>query len=157
MSRPPFAPRPGQVDYTHIRWSPVINCVLHYQDRFLIVKRSADLNFYPSTWNGISGFLDDNRDLEEKVREELQEELSLSAEHIVTITRVGLFEQDDALHHKTWIVHPMLVAVDTDQIKIDWEAQEYAWVTLAEARTHELLPGFAEVLDSVKAYISLHP
>ena len=45
-----FKPRPGQIDYTNIHWAPVINCVLKYQDKILVVKRSQELNFYPNYW-----------------------------------------------------------------------------------------------------------
>lgn len=45
--KPIFRPKPGQVDYTHVRWAPVINCVLKHGDKILVVRRSADLKFYP--------------------------------------------------------------------------------------------------------------
>ncbi len=153
MPRELFTPRPGQVDYTNIRWTPVMNCVVKFDDKILIVQRSAELNFYPSLWNGISGFLDDHRDIEEKVHEELMEELSLPASAIVSITRAGLFEQEEPAYKKTWIVHPVLVEVNTDQVTLDWEAQDKKWMTLEEARAYPLLPGFREVLDAVEGYL----
>lgn len=77
MSKPKFKPKPGQVDFTNIRWAPVINCVVKHQDKILLVKRSKELNLYPGYWNGISGFLDDQRSLTEKVEEEIKEELGI--------------------------------------------------------------------------------
>ena len=65
-----FKAKPGQVDYTNIHWAPVINCVLRYKDKILTVQRSKNLNFYPGYWTGISGFLDDNKGLNEKVIED---------------------------------------------------------------------------------------
>ena len=62
-----FQPKPGQIDYTNIKWAPVINCVVKHGDKILIVKRSPDLKFYPGWWNGLGGFLDDDKELEEKV------------------------------------------------------------------------------------------
>ena len=77
-----FKPKPGQIDYTNARWAPVINCVVKYKDRILIVQRSSKLNFYPGYWNGISGFLDDKRSLEEKARDELKEEAGKVLENL---------------------------------------------------------------------------
>ena len=62
-----FKTRPGQVDYTNIRWAPVINCVLKFGDKILLVQRSKDMKYYPGRWTGISGFLDDDKSLTEKV------------------------------------------------------------------------------------------
>ena len=78
MAQPKFIPAKGQVDYTNIRYCPVTNCVVKHKDKILLVKRSNDLNLYPGFWNGISGFLDDNKIVEDKVKEELFEELNIS-------------------------------------------------------------------------------
>jgi NADH pyrophosphatase NudC (nudix superfamily) len=71
MAEPKFIPKPGQIDYTNIRYAPTINCIVKYQDEFLLLQRSSDLHFYPGYWNGLSGFLDDHKDIEYKVKEEL--------------------------------------------------------------------------------------
>jgi|SRR5271168_1671878 len=144
-----FKPRKGQVDFTHIHWAPVINCVLKYKDKILIVQRSKGMRLYPLYWNGISGFLDDDKSLKEKVLEELKEELGLSKKHIVSIKPGSIFHQEAPKYKKTWIVHPVLVVVNTDQIKTDWEAENYKWLTLKQVKKLKLLPGFNRVLQSV--------
>lgn len=145
---PKFIPQPGQIDFSRARWAPVINCVLYCQDQILIVHRSAELNFYPDTWNGISGFLDDQKSLAEKVEEELSEECGLSADHIISIQTGPVFDQEEPLYHKTWIVHPVLVRLDTQKIALDWEGQGYRWVRPREAFAYDLLPGFDQVIGS---------
>ena len=149
MEKPKFKPEPGQVDYTDARWAPVINCVLKFKDKILIVKRNKDLNFYPGYWNGISGFLDDNKDIEQKVKQEIKEELGISEEHILSIRLGEIFDQEEPKYKKTWIVHPVLVEVDTDKIFLDWEAQNYQWIDLEQVKNFELLPGFNQVLQNL--------
>ena len=61
-----FVPAPGQTDFTNIRFAPVINCVLKYKNKILLVQRSKELRLYPDYWNGISGFLDDDKSLNDK-------------------------------------------------------------------------------------------
>ena len=127
-----------------------MNCVLKYRGKILLVQRSEVLNFYPGFWNGISGFLDDQRSLEQKVREELKEELGISPRQITRI-RVGeIFDQEEPKYKKTWIVHPVLVDVKTNVVKLDWEAQRFAWVGWKEIHKFKLLPGFDEVLKRIK-------
>lgn len=141
-----FKPKPGQVDFTSARWAPVMNCVLKYKDKLLVVQRSKNLNFYPGYWNGVSGFLDDQRSLREKVADELREELGLSKNNIKQIRLGEIFDQEEPKYKKTWIVHPVAVEVKTDKVKLDWEARNYRWITLKEAQSLKLLPGFDEVL-----------
>lgn len=146
-----FIPKPGQVDYTHARWAPVINCVVRYRSRILLVKRSEKLHFYPGYWNGVSGFLDDQRSLEEKVRDELWEELGIPRRHVRKITLGKIFHQEAPKYGKTWIVHPVLVDVTINRIKLDWEAERFRWVTPRETKRMKLLPGFNRVLASISS------
>lgn len=144
-----FKAKSGQIDYTNARWAPVINCVVKYKDKILIVQRSKKLNFYPGYWNGISGFLDDKKSLTEKIIDELKEELGMPRSMIKKIRLGEIFDQEELKYKKTWIVHPVLVEVKTDRIKLDWEARGYKWVTLQEAVELKLLPGFDRVLKNL--------
>jgi len=153
ISKPKFTSRPGQVDFTNVRWAPVVNCVVKFQDRFLVVQRIKELNFYPGYWNGVSGFLDDQRSLQEKVEDELQEELGVPNEKINQIKLGEIFDQEEPKYNKTWIVHPVFVEVDTNKVKLDWEARSYKWVNLEEVRELNLLPGFDQVLEKLSKWL----
>lgn len=144
-----FQPKPGQVDFTSIRWTPVINCVLRYEGKLLVVQRSEKLNFYPGYWNGISGFLDDDRSLEEKVRDEIKEETGLQSKNIKEIKLGEIFDQEETKYKKTWIVHPVLVDVGSSKIKLDWESRCYKWCDYEELKKLKLLPGFEKVLEKL--------
>lgn len=148
-----FKPKPGQTDFTNIRWAPVLNCVLEFKGKVLLVQRSSEMRLYPRYWNGISGFLDDNKSLREKVSQELREELGLSVRNILSISLGSIFDVEAPKYGKTWIVHPVLVKVNTDKVKLDWEAAKYRWVTLKEARKMKLLPSFDRVLDEIGPYL----
>lgn len=148
-----FKPKKGQIDYTRARWAPVINCVLKYKNKILVVERNRKLNFYPGYWNGISGFLDDQGSLTEKVLDEIKEELGLPRSKIKRILVGEIFDKDEPRYKKTWVVHPVLVEVRTDQIKLDWEAKNYQWLTLQEAKRLRLMPGFREVLKKLSLWI----
>jgi ADP-ribose pyrophosphatase YjhB (NUDIX family) len=144
-----FKLKPGQTDYTNIHWAPVINCVVKHKNKILLVQRSTEVNFYPGYWNGISGFLDDDKGLKEKVKEELREELGLLPKDIISIRLAEIFDRDDRKCKKTWIVHPVMVRVKTDKIVLDSEAKQYVWASIREAKELKLLPGFDIVLEKV--------
>lgn len=105
------------------------------------------MKFYPGYWNGISGFLDDGKSVRENAKEEMREEAGIAEENIVSITEGKVFEQDEREYNKMWIVHPVLVEVKTDKVKLNWEAEEYRWVSVDEAKEFKLLPGFEKVLQ----------
>jgi len=102
IKKPIFKIKPGQVDYTNARWAPVINCVLKYKNKLLVVQRSKELNFYPGYWNGISGFLDDQRSLDEKISDEIKEELGIAKTKIKRIQLGEIFDQEELKYKKTW-------------------------------------------------------
>lgn len=147
MNEQPFLPKPGQTDFTHIRWAPVIHCVVKWKDYILVIKRSKKLNFFPNHWGGVSGFLDDDMNLETKVREELQEELGILPKHIKRIRLGEIFHLDTPQYKKTWIVHPVAVWVDTNKITLDYENAKYRWVLPAETKKLLLIPGFVRILE----------
>lgn len=150
-----FKPKPGQVDYTNVRWAPIINCVVLCKDKILLVKRSKNLKFYPGRWNGISGFLDDKRSIEQKVKDELAEEIGIKEKDIISIKVGHVFDLDEPKYKKTWIVHPILVrmraskCLRANKIKLDWEAKEFKWIRPKEAEKFKLVPGFDRVIRSV--------
>ncbi|MBI5153158.1 MAG: NUDIX domain-containing protein [Parcubacteria group bacterium] len=144
-----FKAKPGQVDYTNIRWAPVINCVVRYKGKILIVQRSKELHFYPGYWNGISGFLDDKKSLEEKVRVELQEETGIKKKDILSIRLGEIFHTNAPKYKKTWIVHPVLVDVKTDKVRLDWEGQDHKWIDPKELTTLKILSDFNNVLKKL--------
>ncbi len=148
-----FKPRPDQVDFTNVRWAPVVNCVVQCKNKILLVKRSKGMRLYPGYWNGISGFLDDKKSLNEKVEEELREELGIQKKNILSIRLGGIFNQEEKKYKKTWIAHPVLVVVTTDQVKLNWEAEEYLWLKIADTKELKLLPGFDEVLKAVSKLV----
>ena len=145
----PFKPKPGQIDFTHARWVPIINCVVRHRGKVLLVKRNMGMRLYPGYWNGVSGFLDDKRSIEEKVRDELQEELGLLKKSIKTIRLGAIFNQDAPKYKKTWIVHPVLVDIATDVVRLDWEAEECVWAPPQDIKKYKIMPGFDKVLQAV--------
>ncbi len=145
--QPAFKAKSGQVDYTNIRWAPTINCVLRYKEKILVVQRNKNLKLYPGLWNGISGFLDDQKSLKDKVLEEINEELGLTKKDVISLYFGPVFDQDEPKYKKTWVVHPVLVEIKTDKIKLDWENQKHQWLSPMDAKKLKLLPGFEFVID----------
>lgn len=146
---PTFMPRPGQVDYSNIRYCPVVNCALTCDGKVLLVRRSQGMRLYPGYWNGISGFLDDKKSVEEKVYEELREEAGLTQNDVASVRIGRVITQEAPDYGKTWMIFPVEVAVKDTAVHLDWEAETHQWVPVAEALRRQLLPGFDTVLQEL--------
>lgn len=146
QQEPKFIPEPGQVDYTNIRYAPVVNSVVQYKDKVLIVKRNRNLKTYPGLWNGVGGYLDDDKSVEEKVKEELKEELGIDGSDIISIERGQVFDYDEPKYNKTWIIFPVLARVKSDRIKLDWEAEDYKWIKPNDIKDYKIVSSFDKVL-----------
>ncbi|OGZ54699.1 MAG: hypothetical protein A3B25_03145 [Candidatus Ryanbacteria bacterium RIFCSPLOWO2_01_FULL_48_26] len=149
MSEPVFKPKPGQKDFANEKRAPVVQCVVQCGNKILVARRSSRMNFYPGFWSGISGFLDDERGVEEKVKEELREEVGIGDRNIIEIIEGAIVEQNDPKYGKTWIVHPVLVKVSTDIVVPNWEIEDYRWIDPEEVGTFELVPGFDAVVSGL--------
>jgi ADP-ribose pyrophosphatase YjhB (NUDIX family) len=149
-TEPPFVPREGQIDYTHAKVAPVISCIVMYNEKILLVQRSMTMNLHPGKWAGISGFLDEpHKTVEEKVREEMREELGIVEEDILSIEEHSeVIEEEDEEYDKTWLFHPVLVTVGTDRIDLNWEGEQYEWVDPADVHDFDLIPNFDKILDA---------
>jgi 8-oxo-dGTP pyrophosphatase MutT (NUDIX family) len=150
---PVFVRRPGQVDYTRIRYAPVLNAVVLCLGKVLLLQRSSGMRSYPNQWCGISGYLDDHRSVEDKARQEMLEEVGITADRILSTQRGTVLLQEAPAHGKSWLVVPVLVRVRDPGYRLDWESQAAGWFSMTEAMTLPLLPGFDAVIAQYRDVI----
>lgn len=147
MAEPTFIPKPGQVDYTNIRYAPVLDALVTRGGKILLAKRSPDRLIYPNVWAMVAGFLDDSEDIETKAYEELQEELGISREQVASLTRGKVVLREDPAYGKTWLIVTMLAEVTTEDFMLDWEASEARWFVLDEIASLDLMPGSLDIIN----------
>jgi 8-oxo-dGTP diphosphatase len=152
-AEPVFVPRAGQVDYTHIRYAPVLNAVVVCRGKVLLLQRSSGMRSYPNHWCGISGYLDDHRSVEDKARQEMLEEVGITADRIHSMQRGTVLLQEAPDYGKSWLVVPILVRVGDRRYRLDWESQAADWFTMAEAMEVPLLPGFDAVITRYRGVV----
>ena len=146
---PTFEPKPGQKDFTNEKRAPVINCVVQCGNRILLARRSSQVGFYPGLWSGVSGFLDDEKGIEEKAKEELLEEFGVGDRNVIEIVQGTSYEEVDQKYDKVWIIHPVLIKVSSDTVVPNWEVEDYRWIEPEEVESFELVPGFEKVVAAV--------
>jgi len=140
----------GRIDYSHADTAPVLNVVLKWKDKILILKRSDKVKNYKRKWNTLGGYLDDLQSLQEKVREELREELQIVK---ITDSQIHLgtpYTLKDTEINKTWIVHPVVVLFKKKpKVVLDWEHTEYRWIHPGEINDFDTIQKLDDMLKNL--------
>ena len=137
----------GRIDYSDSQIAPVVNIVVYWNDTILLLKRSEKVNSYKGKWNTLGGYLDEIRPVQEKVFEELREELSI-AHPDAEISFGESYEFHDESIGKIWIVCPVLCTfAEKPEIRIDWEHTEYRWIHPEEIERFDAVPRLKEIFQ----------
>ncbi len=132
----------GRIDYTHAKLAPVITVFVCFEGQILLLKRSDKVGAYKNKWNAVAGFLDEVKPIEEKIKEELHEELGISLEIISLISLGEPYEYIDTAIGKTWLINPVLVTLSKKlEIKLDWEHTDFQWIDPIELKNFDSVPG----------------
>lgn len=133
----------GRINFHGVRKAPVLNVVVYYNGEILIVKRSDKVSAYQGLWNGISGFIDEPKSIEDFAVQELFEELSLDTKSIEMIKVADPYEVDDKDIDRVWVVYPVLVKLNKKpNVVLDWEHTEFAWIKSEELKDYDHVKDF---------------
>jgi 8-oxo-dGTP diphosphatase len=129
----------------------IVTVFLEHDKKILILKRSQKVKTMKTKWGGISGYIEQEEPVKRALKE-IAEETGLKNKN-VTLLRIGepLEAVESGRPEITWIVHPFLFSSNTDQIRIDWEHDEYRWINPQEIENYETVPRLEDALDSLLA------
>ena len=129
----------------------IVTVFLEHDKKILILKRSQKVKTMKTKWGGISGYIEHEEPVKRALKE-IAEETGLKNKN-VTLLRIGepLEAVESGKPEITWIVHPFLFSSNTDQIRIDWEHDEYRWINPKEIENYETVPRLEDALDSLLA------
>lgn len=127
----------------------VVTVFLEHDKKILILKRSQKVKTMKTKWAGISGYIEQEEPVMRALKE-IEEETGLNNNNVRLINIGEPLEAIQANDPEiTWIVHPYLFSSNTDQIRIDWEHDEYRWINPKEIKNYETVPRLGDALDRV--------
>jgi len=126
----------------------VVSSFLMYKNRILIMKRSDKVSTYQGYWAVAAGYLEeeDSEPLERALIE-VAEETGISELRLVKQGKP--FEFVDKELQTKWVVHPFLFKVENDDVKLDWEHDEFKWIKPDELENYKIAPNLDEGLKRV--------
>ncbi|MFX1294969.1 MAG: NUDIX domain-containing protein [Promethearchaeota archaeon] len=128
----------------------VVTNFLRYHGKILLLQRSQKVGTYQGVWAGCSGSIEDNEDPDERAVIEIEEETRLSKDQITLIRKGAPIKVIDEGRGITFIIHPYLWDIKTNQIQLDWEHINYKWIAPSEIKNFKTVPKLREVYDQVK-------
>ena len=128
----------------------VVTSFLRYHGKILLLQRSSKVGTYKEKWAGCSGYIEKDEDPDKRAIIEIQEELKITPDQITLIKKGNPLEIKD--YKIIWIVHPYLFETESDQIQLDWEHNNYIWVSPEEMELMDFVtvPKLKETYDRVK-------
>ena len=127
----------------------VATSILLNRDRILILKRSAAVGSFQPYWSGVSGFVEQDEKPLETSQREVEEETGISRASLELLTRAPprLTEKPDQVFE----VYSFLYLCTTDQVRLDWENDEFAWVAPEALRDYRTVPWLPEMVSTLMA------
>ena len=140
----------GRIDFSHTKSAPVLNVFVVFKGEILLLKRSDKVGSYRGFWNVVGGYIDEPVSIEEKVFEELSEELGITSNQVACLAFADRFSVLDDDIPKEWLVHPVLVELkEKIEPVLDWEHTDFVWTTPSQFSEYRLVKGFEDAFASL--------
>jgi len=123
----------------------VVTCVLRRKGKILLLKRSQKVGTNKGKWAAVSGFIERGERPEGTALKEVAEETGISTARLEG--RAETLRIRDGTY--VWSIYPFLFEVGDEEVKLDWEHTECAWVGLDELDGYDTVPGFRKVLNAL--------
>jgi 8-oxo-dGTP pyrophosphatase MutT (NUDIX family) len=127
----------------------VVTCLLEYDGKILLLKRSNLVKTYRGLWGGVAGYIEKLEDPYETAIKEISEEVGVSLDALTLRKKGNPLQISDTYEGRRydWIVYPFLFHIeDKKLIRIDWEHEKYQWVLPSEVKKLDTVPGLDEVV-----------
>lgn len=125
----------------------VATSFLYLDGRVLILKRSKKVGTFKEHWAAISGTVEDGETPTHAALREIEEETGLSKgklSHVKSGNAILVDSQEGSFR-----VFPFLFRTETENINLNWEHSEYAWISKNELGKYKTVPKLAETLNEV--------
>ena len=101
-------------------------------------------------WAGISGIIEGNEEPIHRAKRETLEEVGIVEDKISLLKSAQQIRIDSPQYaNHEWLVFPFLFSVQDPKIILNWENQEYRWISPSELTQYKTVPSLDKVLASL--------
>lgn len=100
-------------------------------------------------WAGISGIIEGDEGPLARAKREIFEEAGIPEDRLTLLREGSPMKVESQYANHEWQIHPFLFAVDTTSVTLNWENQDYEWITPKELVRYQTVPSLDRVLSSL--------
>lgn len=128
----------------------IVTSFLVHNDKYLILKRSEKVKSMKGLWAGVSGIIEGNEEPLYRAKREILEEAGI-AENKITLLKSAQQIRTDSPQYENheWLIFPFLFSVQDPTITLNWENQEYKWISPSDLTQYQTVPSLDKVLASL--------
>jgi|GEM_PF-1594730 8-oxo-dGTP pyrophosphatase MutT (NUDIX family) len=135
----------GFVEIEEVSAKEVVNCLIQFRGKTLILKRSSMVGSFQGKWASVSGYIEENETPYEAALKEIREEISVDNPVLVRKGNAVVTRKEGTV----WISHPFLFSLESQDIRIDWEHTDYRWIDIDELSNYDTVPGLKALISSL--------
>ena len=127
----------------------VVTCLLEHDGKILLLKRSNLVGTYRELWGGVAGYVEELEDPYDTAVKEIRQEAGIGLDALELVRKGEPIEFSDTYDGRRydWIVYPFLFHIGSKElVRVDWEHEEYRWVSPSELKKFDTVPGLDEVV-----------
>ena len=127
----------------------VVTCILEHGGKILLFKRSNLVGTYRGLWGGVAGYVEELEDPYDTALKEIRQEAGIGVDALELVRKAEPIEFSDTYDGRRydWIVYPFLFHIESKElVRVDWEHEEYRWVSPSEVKKFDTVPGLDEVV-----------
>jgi 8-oxo-dGTP pyrophosphatase MutT (NUDIX family) len=127
----------------------VVTCILEHGGKILLFKRSNLVGTYRGLWGGVAGYVEELEDPYDTALKEIRQEAGIGVDALELVRKAEPIEFSDTYDRRRydWIVYPFLFHIESKElVRVDWEHEEYRWVSPSELKKFDTVPGLDEVV-----------
>ena len=127
----------------------VVTCILEHGGKILLFKRSNLVGTYRGLWGGVAGYVEELEDPYDTALKEIRQEAGIGVDALELVRKGDPIEFSDTYDGRRydWIVYPFLFHIESNElVRVDWEHEEYRWVSPSELKKFDTVPGLDDVV-----------
>lgn len=130
----------------------VVTCILEYDGKILLLKRSNLVGTYRGLWGGIAGYIENLEEPYETAVKEIKEEVGINLDTLLFVRKGDPIEFSNTYSGRRydWIVYPFLFHIKSKEIvSLDWEHEDYRWIYPSEVKKFNTVPHLDELVTQL--------
>ena len=125
----------------------VVNAIIKYKGRFLIVQRNLKSRLHPGKWSFPGGKLKQEETILEGLKRAIKEETSLEVDKsIIPIAEYQYKRPEEGIT----LGKSFLVFAIHNKVRLSKELSSFAWISPEELKNYQHIEGMEEELEKAK-------